>query len=136
MDIDMEKLIGECVFTAVRSSGSGGQNVNKVASKVLLSFDVNASAVLDEEQKRLVLDKLANRINKNGVLQVSNEAERSQWQNKKAVIAKFGQLIGHALTRERKRVGTKPTFTSVQKRLDEKKRKSDKKRLRSRDFDY
>lgn len=132
----MEKLIGECVFTAVRSSGSGGQNVNKVASKVLLSFDVNASAVLDEEQKRLVLDKLANRINKNGVLQVSNEAERSQWQNKKAVIAKFGQLIGRALTRERKRVGTKPTFTSVQKRLDEKKRKSDKKRLRSRDFDY
>lgn len=136
MDIDMEKLIGECVFTAVRSSGSGGQNVNKVASKVQLSFDVNASAVLDEEQKRLVLDKLANRINKNGVLQVSSDAERTQWQNKKAVIAKFGQLIGHALTRERKRVGTKPTFTSVQKRLDEKKQKSDKKRLRSRDFDY
>src|SRR5690554_4013901 len=95
MDIDIEKLIGECVFTAVRSSGSGGQNVNKVASKVLLSFDVNASAVLDWEQKRLVLAKLSNRINKNGVLQVSSDAERTQWQNKKAVTAKFRQLIGH-----------------------------------------
>ncbi len=67
MDIDIEKLIEECVFTAARSSGSGGQNVNKVSSKVLLSFDVNASDTLDEDQKRLILEKLSNRVNKNGV---------------------------------------------------------------------
>ena len=136
MDIDIDKLIEECVFTAARSSGSGGQNVNKVSSKVLLSFDVNASDTLDEEQKRLILEKLSNRVNKNGVLQISSESERTQWMNKKAVTARFSLLVRQALAPERKRVATKPTFTSIQKRLEEKKRKSDKKRFRSRDIDF
>lgn len=136
MDIDIEKLIEECVFTAARSSGSGGQNVNKVSSKVLLSFDVNASDTLDEDQKRLILEKLSNRVNKNGVLQISSESERTQWMNKKAVTTRFSQLIRQALTPKRKRVATKPTFASIQKRLEGKKQKSDRKQLRSRDFDF
>jgi len=135
MSDDMERLIDESVFTAVRSSGSGGQNVNKVASKVTLSFDINASTILTEEQKQRISEKLANRINKNGVLQISSDAERTQWLNKKAVTGKFLLLIRQALKTERKRVATKPSFQSVQKRLDDKKRQSGKKRLRSGGFD-
>lgn len=135
MGADIEKLIEECVFTAVRSSGSGGQNVNKVASKVVLSFDVNASETLTETQKQLILEKLANRINKNGVLQISSDSERTQWLNKRAVTGKFRLLIRQALKPERKRIATKPTFQSIQKRLDFKKRQSSKKRFRSGDFD-
>ena len=136
MEIDVEKLIEECVFTAIRSSGSGGQNVNKVASKVVLSFDVNASETLTENQKLRILEKLANRINKGGILQISSDSERTQWLNKKAVTRKFKHLIQQALKQERKRVATQPTFQSIQKRLENKKRISHKKRLRSGDFEH
>ena len=135
MGADIDRLIGECVFTAVRSSGSGGQNVNKVASKVVLLFDVNASEALTETQKQRIFEKLSNRINKNGVLQISSDAERTQWLNKKAVTDKFRLLIRQAFKTDRKRIATKPTLQSVQKRLDNKKRQSVKKRLRSGDFD-
>lgn len=135
METDTGKLIEECLFTAVRSGGSGGQNVNKVSSKVILSFDVNTSEILTETQKQQIFEKLANRINKNGVLQVSSDSERTQWLNKKAVTGKFILLIRQALKTEKKRFATKPTFESVQKRLDDKKRQSGKKRLRSGDFD-
>lgn len=135
MDVEIEKLIEECIFSAVRSSGSGGQNVNKVASKVVLSFDVDASETLSQTQKQLVHVKLANRINKNGLLQISSDSERTQWLNKKAVTGKFMLLIRQALKTERKRIATKPSFQSVQKRLDNKKRQSGKKRLRSGDYD-
>lgn len=136
MDIDIDKMIKECVFTAARSSGSGGQNVNKVSSKILLTFDVIRSETLNEEQKRLILEKLANRVNKNGELQISSESERTQWMNKKAVTARFCLLIKQALTPKKDRVATKPTFSSIQKRLEEKKRKADKKKFRSRDIDF
>lgn len=135
MSADIERLIEECVFTAVRSSGSGGQNVNKVASKVVLLFNVNASEVLTEIEKQLILEKLANRVNKNGILQISSDSERTQWLNKKTVINKFRLLIRQALKTERKRIATKPSFQSIQKRLDNKKHQSGKKRLRSGDFD-
>ena len=135
MSIDIEKLMGECVFTAVRSSGSGGQNVNKVSSKVVLSFDVNASEVLSEIEKLRILEKLTNRISKNGILQISSDTERTQWLNKKAVTAKFQLLIRQSLQQERMRYATKPTYQSVQKRLDDKKRQSTKKRFRSGGLD-
>lgn len=135
MSVDIEKLMGECVFTAVRSSGSGGQNVNKVSSKVVLSFDVNASEVLSEIEKLRILEKLTNRISKNGILQISSDTERTQWLNKKAVTAKFQLLIRQSLQHERKRYATKPTCQSVQKRLDDKKRQSTKKHFRSGDLD-
>lgn len=135
MSDNIESLVEECQFTAVRSSGSGGQNVNKVASKVTLSFDVNTSEILTETEKQRIFEKLANRINKNGVLQVSSDSERTQWLNKKAVTLKFILLIRQALKTERKRIATKPSFQSVQKRLDDKKRQSGKKRLRSGGFD-
>ena len=132
MIADIDKLIDECTFTTVRSSGSGGQNVNKVETKVSLLFDVNGSQVLTDEQKAIVFSKLKNRINKDGVLQLSAESERTQGMNKKAVIEKFAAAIQKALTPTKKRKATKPTAASIRKRLEEKKQLSEKKKLRNR----
>ena len=134
MIADIDKLIDECTFTTVRSSGSGGQNVNKVETKVLLSFDVLNSQVLSEEQKSIISKKLKNRINKDGILQISSDVERSQIMNKKAVVAKLEKLLTKALHVDEKRIATKRTLKSIQKRLDDKKRQAEKKRLRSGDF--
>ncbi|WP_436415626.1 alternative ribosome rescue aminoacyl-tRNA hydrolase ArfB [Petrimonas sp.] len=134
MIADIDKLIDECTFTTVRSSGSGGQNVNKVETKVLLSFDVLNSQVLSEEQKSIISKKLKNRINKDGILQISSDVERSQIMNKKAVVAKLEKLLTKALHVDEKRIATKRTLKSIQKRLDDKKRQAEKKRLRSEDF--
>ena len=134
MIADIDKLIDECTFTTVRSSGSGGQNVNKVETKVLLSFDVLNSQVLSEEQKAIISKKLKNRINKDGILQISSDVERSQIMNKKAVVAKLEKLLTKALHVDEKRIATKRTLKSIQKRLDDKKRQAEKKRLRSEDF--
>ena len=134
MIADIDKLIDECTFTTVRSSGSGGQNVNKVETKVLLSFDVLNSQVLSEEQKSIISKKLKNRINKDGILQISSDVERSQIMNKKAVVAKLEKLLTKALHVDEKRTATKRTLKSIQKRLDDKKRQAEKKRLRSEDF--
>lgn len=135
MNINIDKLIEEALFSAVRSGGSGGQNVNKVASKVILSFDVDASEILTDKQKQLIRTKLSGRISKGGVLQLSSEESRTQWQNKKKVISKFRYLILEALKPEKARIATKPTFQSIQRRLDEKKKQSGKKRFRSNKFD-
>ncbi len=134
MIADIDKLIDECTFSTVRSSGSGGQNVNKVETKVLLSFDVLNSQVLSEEQKAIISKKLKNRINKDGILQISSDVERSQIMNKKAVVAKLEKLLTKALHVDEKRIATKRTLKSIQKRLDDKKRQAEKKRLRSGDF--
>ena len=134
MIADIDKLIDECTFTTVRSSGSGGQNVNKVETKVLLSFDVLNSQVLSEEQKSIISKKLKNRINKDGILQISSDVERSQIMNKKAVVAKLEKLLTKALHVDEKRIATKRTLKSIQKRLDDKKRQAEKKRIRSGDF--
>lgn len=135
MNVNIDKLIEEAVFSAVRSGGSGGQNVNKVASKVILLLDVNASEILTDKQKQLILQKLSGRINKNGILQLSSDEERTQWRNKKKVISKFRQLIFEALKPEKTRVATKPTLQSIQRRLEEKKKQSGRKRFRSNSFD-
>ena len=134
MIADIDKLIDECTFSTVRSSGSGGQNVNKVETKVLLSFDVLNSQVLSEEQKAIISKKLKNRINKDGILQISSDVERSQIMNKKAVVAKLKKLLTKALHVDEKRIATKRTLKSIQKRLDDKKRQAEKKRLRSGGF--
>ncbi|MGC9356138.1 MAG: alternative ribosome rescue aminoacyl-tRNA hydrolase ArfB, partial [Mariniphaga sp.] len=111
-----EQLLAEVQFSASRSGGPGGQNVNKVNTKIELRFSVQKSAVLDENQKQLIISKLKNRINNQGELLLTSSAERTQWKNKEKATRKFFELIEKALTKPRKRKKTKPTEASRLKR--------------------
>jgi ribosome-associated protein len=113
-----------------RSSSKGGQNVNKVSTKVTLKWNVLNSTFLDEEQKRKIFRDLKNRIDKEGNLILYSQEERYQSRNREEVIDKFNNLINQALKPQRKRVSTKPTRGSVERRLKEKKEKSEKKQKR------
>jgi ribosome-associated protein len=129
-DIRERGLEKELSFQASRSGGAGGQNVNKVASKVELRFHVSDSQLLTDEEKALVQEKLANRINSEGFLQVVCQTERSQLQNKELCTERFYELLRQALTRQKKRKATQPTRASVKRRLESKKRQAAKKSSR------
>lgn len=131
--IDKDQVIKELKFKTSRSSGSGGQNVNKVSTKVELRFEVDASLVLTNNEKKMLKSKLMNRISSDGVLILSSDKERTQLRNKKAVIELFFELLEKSLIKPKKRVKTKPTKASKEKRLKEKKIQSEKKRLRNID---
>jgi ribosome-associated protein len=138
-NLDLDK---ELKFRTSKSSGAGGQHVNKVETRVELLFDVNASEVLSGMEKKMVWQKLANRINSEGVLLLANDSERSQLRNKKSVIKRFYGLLTTALTPEPKRKLTKTPKAVERKRLATKKQTSEKKALRkkvkpsnSREFD-
>lgn len=120
----------EFVFSNARSSGPGGQNVNKVNSKVELRFSVANSAFLNEIEKNKIYHKLKNRINTEGELIITAQNERSQLKNKEQTIRNFYLLIEQALKTEKKRKPTKPTKSSVEKRIKNKKILSEKKKLR------
>lgn len=120
----------EVKYRTSRSSGAGGQHVNKVSTKVELIFDVNRSAVLSEEQKTIIHDKLKNRISNEGLLILQCDETRSQLKNKEIVFNRFVKLVEDALKPKKERKPTKPTKSSVKKRLYNKKKKSDKKDLR------
>ena len=123
----------ELTFKTSRSSGSGGQHVNKVESKVELNFDVVKSELLMDEQKLLIQERLSNRINKEGILQIVVEAGRSQHQNKEIAIERFFELVGKALKKQKKRKPTKPSKAAKMKRLKEKKELSERKERRRDD---
>ena len=129
-DSKKEKLLTEVQVSASRSSGPGGQNVNKVNTKIELRFPVSKSEILNETEKRLILSKLNSRINLQGELLITASSERSQWQNREQATRKFFELIEKALTRPRKRKKTQPTAASRLKRLESKKKRGQKKQLR------
>jgi len=120
----------ELVFQATRSSGPGGQNVNKVSSKVELRFSLWRSALLDEQEMAIIAEKLANKINKEGELVLVAQTDRSQLKNKEKVIEKFYHFLEKALIPPKKRYKTKPTKASVEKRLESKRVKSTIKSIR------
>ncbi len=125
-----EKILGEVTFRTGRSSGPGGQAVNKLSTRVELIFKVEESSVLTEREKKRLLLRLKNRISKEGILVVAAEDQRSQYQNKELAKERFIALLDEALKEPKKRIKTGPTKSSVEKRLKEKKIRSDKKSLR------
>jgi len=125
--VDAENLISELTFKAVRSSGSGGQHVNKVATKVVLSFDILNSSHLSEDEKIKLLSFLSNRINKSGILVLSSGQNRSQLKNKIDVTKRFVNLIELGLKQEKERKQTKIPKSAKRKRLEIKRKISEKK---------
>jgi len=128
------RLDTEFNFKTSRSSGAGGQNVNKVSTKVELDFDVVNSVLLTAEQKEIILNKLENRITKDGVLQIIVQAERSQLGNKEIAIKKCYELLNKCFVVVKKRRATKPSKGSKERRLSSKKRDSDIKKSRKKDW--
>jgi ribosome-associated protein len=120
----------ELVFSTSRSSGPGGQNVNKVNTKVTLKFDVAGSAVLSEDEKQVIAEKLATRITTEGILVLVSQDKRSQLENKEAVKQKFNKLIAKAFEKKKVRRPTKPSKASVKERINTKKRHAEKKKWR------
>lgn len=122
----------ELYFKASRSGGKGGQNVNKVSTKVELRFSVSQSNLLSESQKILISEKLKNRINNDGFLVISSDERRTQLANKENVIKRFYVLLEKALEKPKPRKKTKIPKSVREKRLSDKKKKSEVKSLRGK----
>lgn len=129
--MDEAQIRRELSFKAVRSSGAGGQHVNKTASKVELHFQIDASEGFSEEQKNRLQEKLKNRLTKEQELILQTEESRSQHKNKELVIAKFFQLIKENLRRPKRRKKNKPSKAAKLKRLKAKKQHAEKKARRN-----
>ena len=130
-----EELLSEVDYRFSRSSGPGGQSVNKVSTQVELLFNVLESNMLTEDQKNIIMTKLSNRITVLGVLVLRSDETRSQLKNRELVNLRFLHLIEDAFVPVKKRKSTKPTRSSVQRRLTDKKKQSDKKKYRRLDED-
>ena len=132
--MDTDKLLSELSYKAVRSSGAGGQNVNKVSSKVVLSFSVAASAGLTDEEKALIETRLASRLTDEQVLVLQCDEDRSQFRNKDIVTKRFLQLIENALTVAKVRKPTKIPRAVIKKRIENKRQSDIKQNRRKPDF--
>jgi ribosome-associated protein len=125
-------LYSEFIFSTSRSSGPGGQNVNKVNSKVTLEWNVVKSLLISEEEKTVILHKLSSHITKEGILQLTSQEARSQLQNRETVVQKLEQLLIKAFTKKKIRKPTKPSKAAKQKRILQKKQHGEKKKWRQK----
>ena len=130
----MKNFAHELSFKTSRSSGSGGQNVNKVETSVTVIWKVEDSTVFTESEKERILLKLKNKINAEGILQTTVSESRTQLQNKKIATEKIQELVNKSLIVPKKRIATKPSRAKVEKRLESKKKLSEKKE--NRKFKY
>jgi ribosome-associated protein len=134
MALSKQDILKELTFKTSRSGGKGGQHVNKVSTKVELNFDLRLSSLFTEEEKSRLFQKLANRINSEGILQVITEEERSQLQNKERSVQKLLVLLKSALFLPKIRKPSKPKRSAIEKRLKSKQITSLKKINRKNDW--
>ena len=130
--METEKIITELNFKAVRSSGAGGQNVNKVSSKVVLTFDLNASQALNEQEKALLEIKIATKLTSDNLLILNCDEDRSQLKNKAIVTKRFLDFIKKGLIVPKKRKATKVPRSVIEKRIKEKRNTSEIKETRKK----
>lgn len=130
--MDKDKIISELSFKAVRSSGAGGQNVNKVSSKVVLTFDLNNSQSLSVEEKERSQKKLKSKLTLDGILILNCDEDRSQLKNKEIVIKRFLELIEKSLVIPKERKATKIPKSVIEKRLKDKSSNSEIKQNRKK----
>ncbi len=128
--MEKEKIISELSFKAVRSSGAGGQNVNKVSSKVVLTFDLKNSKALTEEEKLLLESKLSSRLTTDLVLILNCDEDRSQLKNKEIITKRFLEIIKNGLIVPKERKATKIPKSVIRKRIKDKKNISEVKKNR------
>ncbi|MFA6946693.1 MAG: aminoacyl-tRNA hydrolase [Pedobacter sp.] len=133
MEFSGHDLLKEITFKTSRSGGKGRQNVNKVSSKVELNLNIRSSGLFTADQKAILLHKLANRINAEGVLQIITEEERSQLHNKQRSLEKLQQLLKTALYQPARRKATRPKRSAIESRLRAKQLNALKK-INRRDF--
>jgi ribosome-associated protein len=135
MNFTKADLQKEVIYKTSRSGGKGGQNVNKVSTKVELLFNVEQSPLFTDEEKQLLLQKLQSRLNRDGYVQVMSEEERSQYLNKEKAIEKLYHLLARALFVPKARKATKVSKAVKEARLEKKRLQSAKKANRKSDFD-
>lgn len=135
MNFSKTDLQKEVKYKTSRSGGAGGQNVNKVSSKVELLFSINDSALFTDDEKLLLVDKLQSRFNKDGYVQVICDEERSQYLNKEKAVERLIGLLTRSLQKPKIRKPTKLSKKAKAERLDNKKIHSDKKESRKKNFD-
>jgi ribosome-associated protein len=125
--MDIERLVKELTFKATRSGGAGGQHVNKVSSKVILTFDMVSSTVLEENEKEILLKNLKTRLTKDKLLLLNCSESRSQHKNKELVINRFLKIISEGLKVKKVRKKSKVSRAAIKKRLEKKSRHALKK---------
>ncbi|WP_299062076.1 alternative ribosome rescue aminoacyl-tRNA hydrolase ArfB [uncultured Polaribacter sp.] len=130
--MNSELILKELNFKAIRSSGAGGQHVNKTSSKIELTFDLENSSAITDEEKVLLQKNLSTKLTKEDVLIIFCEETRSQHKNKELAIKRFLELIKNNLIVPKKRKKSKPSKSAIRKRLDSKQKNSVKKALRKR----
>ena len=132
--MDFKTILTELIIKATRSSGKGGQNVNKVSSRIQLFYDVLNSTGISDEERKLILHKLKNKLSEQGILQIDVQEDRSQLANKKIALNKLEDLLIKALKKTKKRIKTSVSPGARKKRLTGKKMQGEKKQLRQKKY--